>query len=159
MKLRSLLLMCILLASAACANSPASPAASVPKAATGAAVTLKLGSKGDLLQFDKTELRAPAGSKITLRLTNNAAKDSGIKHNFVLVAPGVLDAVAMDGISAGDANDYVKPGDTRVLAHTKLTAPNATSEIIFDAPPPGTYEYLCIFPGHNVQMRGKLIIE
>ena len=159
MKLRSLLLLYVLLASAACANGPAAPTAPASKVASGAAVTLKLGSKGDLLQFDKTELRAPAGSKITLRLTNNATKASGVRHNFVLVGPGVLDAVAMDGISAGDTNDYVKPGDTRVLVHTRLTAPGATSEVTFDAPPPGVYEYLCIFPGHNVQMKGKLIIE
>lgn len=151
-------MLCVLLASAACSGAPAAnaPAARV---AASVPVMLALASKGDMLQFDKTELRAPAGSKITLRLTNNAAKDSGIRHNFVLVGPGVLDAVAMDGISAGDANDYVKPGDSRVLAHTKLTAPGATSEVTFDAPPPGVYEYLCIFPGHNVQMKGKLVIE
>jgi azurin len=137
---------------AACGGGGATPA---PAAAP---VTLEIGSKGDELTYDKSELSAPAGAKITLKLKNNAAS-GGNKHNWILVKGGQADAVATDGIAAGEAAGYLKAGDNRVIAHTKLSQPGETVEVVFDAPPPGTYDFICTFPGHNVTMKGKLIIK
>ncbi|MCS7088371.1 MAG: plastocyanin/azurin family copper-binding protein [Thermoflexales bacterium] len=123
------------------------------------AVTLEISTKGNELYYDKNELRAPAGSKITLVFKNAADPNSGLLHNWVLVRPGTADAVANDGIAAGEANGYLKPGDNRVLAHTKMIKPGESDTITFDAPPAGSYDYICTFPGHAVLMRGKLIIQ
>ncbi|MCS7056508.1 MAG: plastocyanin/azurin family copper-binding protein [Thermoflexales bacterium] len=128
-------------------------------AASGTPVTLEIGSKGDALEYDKTTLEVPAGSKVTLNLKNNASPGSGVLHNWVLVRPGTLDAVAADGIAAGEANGYLKPNDNRVIAHTKMAKEGETVSVTFDAPPPGTYDFVCTFPGHATLMRGKFIVK
>ncbi len=143
---------------AACGGGGAAPAGSPP--AGGAPVTLDIGSKGDELAFDKAALEAPAGSKITLNLKNNSNPTTNLLHNWALVKGGASpDGVANDGIAAGEANGYLKPNDDRVLANTKLGKGGETVSVTFDAPPPGTYDYLCTFPGHGVLMKGKLTIK
>ncbi|MCS6848129.1 MAG: plastocyanin/azurin family copper-binding protein [Anaerolineae bacterium] len=128
-------------------------------AASGTPVTLEIASKGDALEFDKTSFEVPAGSKVTLVMKNNASPGSGVYHNWVLVRPGTIDAVAADGIAAGEANDYLKPNDNRVIAHTKMAKEGETVSVTFDAPPPGTYDFLCSFPGHATLMRGKFVVK
>lgn len=142
---------------AACGGGEAAPTPTA--AASGEPVTIEIASKGDALEFDKTELSVPAGSKVTLNLKNNASPGSGVLHNWLLVRSGTADAVAADAIAAGEANEYVKPNDNRVLAHTKLAKEGETVSITFDAPPAGTYEFLCSFPGHATLMRGKFIVK
>lgn len=102
--------------------------------------------QGQRAYYDKNELRAPANSRITLTFKNTADANSGLLHNWVLVRPGTADAVANDGIAAGEANDYIKPGDNRVIVHTKMIKPGESDTITFDAPPAGTYDYICTFP-------------
>lgn len=143
---------------AACGGGGAAPAA--PAGAPAAPVTLDIGTKGDTLEYDKTALDASAGSKITVNLKNNSAPASNLLHNWALLKAGAaIDAVANDGIAAGDANNYIKAGDDRVLAHVKLVKGGETGSVTFDAPAAGVYDYLCTFPGHNVLMRGKLTIK
>jgi azurin len=67
--------------------------------------------------------------------------------------------VANAGLGAGLANDYVAPGDKRVLAHTTTIGGGQTSSITFPTSilkAGGGYRYLCTFPGHNALMRGTL---
>jgi azurin len=62
-------------------------------------------------------------------------------------------------MGAGLANDYVAPGDKRVLAHTKTIGGGQTTSVTFQTSiltPGGDYRYLCTFPGHNALMRGTL---
>jgi len=75
------------------------------------------------------------------------------------VRPGTIDAVAADGIAAGEANNYLKPNDNRVLAYTALAKEGETVSVTFDAPPRGTYDFVCTFPGHATLMRGKFIVR
>jgi azurin len=142
---------------AACGGGSAAPAAA-PAAAN--AVSLDIGSKGDDLAYDKTTLEAPAGSKITLNFKNNSQPGVNLLHNWVLIKAGAsADAAEADGIAAGEANNYLKPNDDRVLAFTKLIKGGASDSVTFDAPPAGTYTYVCTFPGHAVLMNGKLTIQ
>ena len=70
-----------------------------------------------------------------------------------------FNAVASAGMGAGLANDYVAPGDQRVLAHTKTIGGGQTTSVTFQTSilkPGGDYRYLCTFPGHNALMRGTL---
>jgi azurin len=135
---------------AACGGG-AAPAAPAERTA----VTLELGSKGDELAWDKNELVAPANSSITIKFKNNSSA-GGNKHNVVICRPADADGVAADGIAAGEANSYEKPGDTRILAATKLIDAGASAELKFDPPASGSYTYICTFPGHNVGMKGTL---
>ncbi|HQV29913.1 MAG TPA: plastocyanin/azurin family copper-binding protein [Thermoflexales bacterium] len=147
---------------AACGGAAAPAPTAVPATAkpAAAAVVLELGTKGDELAFDKTTLSAPAGSKITIRFNNKAGAGSGMLHNVVVLKAGAsIDGVAADGIAAGEANGYVKPNDTRVLAHSKLIKGGENLDLTFDAPAPGDYIVTCTFPGHYVLMKLTLTIK
>jgi azurin len=128
-------------------------------AAAAQEVTLEIGSKGDELLFDKAELTAPAGAKVTLKFKNNASAASGNKHNWVLAKAGQADAIAADGIAAGEASNYLKAGDNRVIANTKLIEAGKEDTVTFTAPAAGSYDFICTFPGHNVAMKGKLVVQ
>jgi azurin len=141
---------------AACGGGGAAPTAA--PAAGGAPVALEIGSKGDELAYDKAELKAAPGSKVTLTLKNNSQPSANLLHNWALVKAGTGDAVANDGIAAGEAAGYLEANDDRVIAHTKMIKGGESDAVTFDAPAPGTYDFLCTFPGHAVLMKGKFIV-
>lgn len=134
------------------AETPVSPAA------TETTLTLE---GNDQMQFDKTELRVPAGQTITLTLKHTGTMDKNVMgHNFVLLKPGT-DLVAF-GQKAASAvvEDYVPASESaNVIAHTKLIGGGESVTIQFTVPEKGTYDYLCSFPGHYAIMKGKLIAE
>ena len=49
----------------------------------------------------------------------------------------------------------------KIIANTGLAGPGETVEVSFVAPKePGTYPYLCSFPGHYaVGMKGDLVVK
>jgi azurin len=116
-------------------------------------------SGNDLLQYDKQELAVPATCKeitVTLHHSGRQPRDA-MGHNWVLVNAADYTAVANAGLNAGLANDYVAPGDKRVLAHTKVIGGGETTSVTFAATllrKGGDYRYLCTFPGHNALMHG-----
>lgn len=116
-------------------------------------------SSNDMMQFDKTELRAKASQKITLTLKHTGKMDKTVMgHNFVLLNKGTdVAEFATKAMSATDT-DYIPEGD-EVIAHTKVIGGGESVTITFDAPAKGTYEYICSFPAHYGLMRGKFIIE
>ncbi len=116
---------------------------------------LTLGSDGDNMAFNKTELTAKAGSWVRVTMVNNAKGTAGMQHNWVLVRPGTETEVANAGIQAGEASDWV-PASPNVVAHTHLLkkGDGEKDSITFIAPPAGDYPYVCTFPGHAVVMKG-----
>src|SRR6266436_9017833 len=90
-------------------------------------------SGNDLMQYDKSELSAPATCKeitVTLHHTGKLPKEA-MGHNWVLVNATDLAAVATAGMGAGLASDYLAPGDPRVLAHTKTIGGGETTSVTF----------------------------
>ena len=118
-------------------------------------------SGNDQMQYDKQTLTVPASCKevtLTLHHTGKLPREA-MGHNWVLVNAADFDAVANAGLGAGLANDYVAPGDKRVLAHTRTIGGGQTASVTFPTSllkPGGDYRYLCSFPGHNALMRGTL---
>jgi len=89
----------------------------------------------------------------------NMPKDK-MGHNFVLLKKGVdVAAFGMEAMKAGLDKDYIPNDGADVIAHTKLLGGGETDTISFKAPEPGTYEYICSYPGHFSLMRGVLIVE
>jgi len=111
------------------------------------------------MQYDKQELAVPATCQqitVTLHHTGKLPKEA-MGHNWVLVNGPDLAAVANAGMGAGLANNYVAPGDKRVLAATKVIGGGDTTSVTFAASllkKGGDYKYLCTFPGHNALMHG-----
>jgi azurin len=116
-------------------------------------------SGSDQMQYDKHELLVPDSCKevtLTLHHTGKLPREA-MGHNWVLVNAADLAAVANAGMGAGLANNYVAPGDKRVLAHTKTIGGGETTSVTFSTSglkKGADYKYLCTFPGHNALMNG-----
>ncbi len=116
-------------------------------------------SGNDQMQYDKQTLTVPASCKevsVTLRHIGKLPREA-MGHNWVLVNAAELEAVANAGMGAGLANDYVAPGDKRVLAHTKVIGGGQSTSVTFPTSilkAGGDYRYLCTFPGHHALMHG-----
>lgn len=136
---------------AACGSGNVAPTA----VASGPSVTFDL-SADDNVDFSQLKLDAPAGSKITLSLTN---KSTDKQFNWVLAKPGKMLSVATNGSGESEATGYLQPGDPDVIANTKLIKPGMSDTITFTAPPPGEYQFFCTFPGYFIRMHGTLTIK
>ena len=90
-------------------------------------------SGNDAMQFDKKELSVAADcTQVELTLHHSGKLPAqAMGHNWVLAKTSDVAAVASDGIAAGFANDHIKKGDTRVIAHTKLVGGGQTTSITF----------------------------
>ncbi len=118
---------------------------------------LNIASVGDTMAYDQTSLTVKTGQHVRLTLTNRGTSPA-MKHNWVLVKPNTESAVATRGLAAGEGAGYVQAGDADVLAHTALSQPGGTVSVEFTAPAPGSYPYICTFPGHWMTMRGTLTV-
>ena len=74
-----------------------------------------------------------------------------------LVLEGRGEVTSVD--SAGPDNNWVPPGDPRVIANTVLIGPGESTEVTFTAPESGTYQFVCTFPGHNFTMFGDFVVN
>lgn len=115
---------------------------------------VQIGTPGDDLKFDRTLLKAKAGSTLKITFTNRASKSSGLQHNLVVTQPGKAEEVANAGIVAGPDKSYV-PDSPQVLAKTKLLTAGQSESILVRIPEtPAEYPFLCTFPGHSITMKG-----
>ncbi|WNL44658.1 azurin [Dyella sp. BiH032] len=115
----------------------------------------------DAMQFNQKSIEVPKTCKqftVTLKHTGKLPK-AAMGHNWVLAATADEAGINADGAKAGVASDYLKPGDTRVLAHTKLIGggESATATVPVAKLKAGeTYAFFCSFPGHAALMKGTL---
>ncbi len=76
----------------------------------------------DAMQFNTSAITVPKTCKqftVTLKHTGKLPK-AAMGHNWVLTTAADQPGVLGDGSAAGLDNNYVKPNDTRVIAHTKV---------------------------------------
>lgn len=113
----------------------------------------------DAMKFDKSELKAKAGQKITLTLTHTGKMAKNVMgHNWVLLKQGAdITAFAEKAIAAGPDKEYIP--EENVIVSTKIIGGGESVTITFDAPAAGTYDFICSFPGHYGMMKGKFIVE
>ena len=103
--------------------------------------------------FDKDSLVIRPGSQVTVAFTNKASIKE-IQHNWVLVQAGMENSVAAAGLAAGSGSGWVPEDDPDVLSYVRLLDGGDSDEVSFSAPPPGTYAFICTFPGHAATMHG-----
>jgi azurin len=115
----------------------------------------------DQMTFDTQSIEVSKSCKsftINLKHTGTMPK-TAMGHNWVLSKAADAQAIATDGIAAGLDNDYLKPGDERVIAHTKIIGGGETATTSFEVAKleAGTpYQFFCSFPGHIGLMKGEL---
>ncbi len=109
------------------------------------------------LQFDISEVKVKAGSKVRLTFNNN----DDMLHNFVITQPGAANAVGEAALALGlkgSEMNYI-PDMKEVLFHSNLLQPESSETIYFTAPSkPGIYQYVCTFPGHHALMQGRMVV-
>src|SRR5690606_9879264 len=106
-------------------------------------------------------LTVPASCKtytVTLKHTGQLPK-TVMGHNFVVGAAADIAGIATDGMKAGAAADYVKAGDSRVIAHSTVVGGGESTTVkipVAKLKAGETYNYVCTFPGHSSIMKGTL---
>lgn len=118
----------------------------------------------DMMQYNKSSITVPAScTEFTVHLKHVGTLARNVMgHNWVLTKTADMHAVDADGLKAGLDNNYVKPGDPRVVAHTKVIAGGESTSVTFEVAPlksGGPYSFFCSFPGHIGLMNGTLTVE
>ena len=116
-------------------------------------------NSNDQMLFDKSILKAKAGEEVNLILnhTGKIGKEF-MGHNFVLLKNDVdVDDFAQAAMLAKE-NEYIPDGDD-TIAYTSMIGGGESDQISFTVNNPGTYVFLCTFPGHYQIMRGEFIVE
>lgn len=122
-------------------------------------VTFDLKTVPQEMAFDQTVLKATAGQTIEIKLKNM----DQMPHNLVVVAPGSLNEFGPtvdQFVTTPNAEKmgYV-PNSRYVLGATKMLDPNESDSIFITLPEePGTYPFVCTFPGHWRFMQGEIIV-
>lgn len=139
MKLRIVFCVCVLSALLAGCEGPSSPTVSA----------------GDAFAFEPTAISVAANSATAIAFKNNA---SGLQHNWVLVNGDETVAAQVDE-EAQSAPNYVPQGP-QVLAASQLLNSGAQAKVAIPALQPGSYTYICTFPGHfQAGMKGALTVK
>lgn len=112
------------------------------------------------LQYEQRELRAKPGEYLAVHFAN----PDTMPHNWVLTRAGAADRVAsLADRMVADPDALVRsyvPDSDDILCHSRLLMPGSSCTLYLRAPEePGSYPYLCTFPGHSQIMRGILVIE
>jgi len=113
----------------------------------------------DAMQFDKKEIAVAADCTSVEVTLHHGGKlpAQAMGHNFVLAKSADVAGIASDGIGAGFANDHIKPGDARVIAHTKIVGGGQSASVTIPTSKlkaGEAYTFFCSFPGHSAIMKG-----
>ena len=136
----------------------AAGALSAPAMAAGCETVVE---SNDAMQFNVKNIDMPKSCKkfsVTLKHVGKMPK-TAMGHNIAISTAADMQAAITDGMAAGAAADYVKAGDARVLAHSKVIGGGETTKMDIDVTKlkAGTdYVFFCSFPGHSALMKGTL---
>jgi len=117
----------------------------------------------DAMQFNTKEISIDKTCKeftIKLEHTGKLPKNA-MGHNVVISKKSDEKGIATDGMAAGLDNNYVKPDDPRVIAHTDVVGGGESTSVTFDVSKLSEgedYAFFCSFPGHWAVMTGKVTL-
>ena len=114
----------------------------------------------DQMRFNLENIEVEAGQTVRLTLRHVGQLDENVMgHNFVLLEQGTNVPEFAQAAAQARANDYIPEGGENVIANTEMIGGGEEVTIEFEAPAPGTYTFICSFPGHYVQMQGQFIVS
>ena len=146
-------------------NAPAKPATGSSPPAVKSDLPLKEFeiSGNDQMKFSVTTMEAQAGQPLKVVFKNvGTMPKASMGHNWALLAKGTDPVKLMEAGFAAAATDYIPPDMAhQVIAKTKILGPGESETLTFNAPSePGSYEYICSFPGHfAIGMKGTLTVK
>ena len=140
----------------------AAPAAAAQDKPASSARTVEL-TGGDDMKYSVTSIPAKPGETLRIRLTSKGTLPKiAMAHNVVVLKAGAKQIDFANAAAMAAATGYI-PADMKdqVLAATTMAGPGETVEVTFKVPTaPGTYPYMCTFPGHFAAgMRGTIVVK
>ncbi|MDQ2702270.1 MAG: azurin [Pseudomonadota bacterium] len=118
----------------------------------------------DMMKFNVGNIDVSKSCKdftINLKHTGKLAKNV-MGHNVVVAKATDMKGIDADGIKAGLAADYVKAGDSRVIAHSKVVGGGESTSVKIPVAKligAGPYAFFCSFPGHSALMKGTITLK
>ena len=115
----------------------------------------------DTMMYSKNSFEVKSGQKIKLTFKNTGKLPKvAMGHNIVILKKSVdLIKFCSEAVKFPTNEYFPKGREKDVIGRTKLLGPGEEDTIYFMAPEPGTYEYVCTFPGHFALMKGKMIVK
>ncbi|WP_332845940.1 azurin [Pseudomonas lactucae] len=118
----------------------------------------------DQMSFNTKEIVIDKSCKtFTVNLEHSGSLPKNVMgHNWVLTSAANMQLVATDGMAAGIDKNYLKEGDDRIIAHTKIIGAGEKDSVTFDVAKlaAGTdYAFFCSFPGHISMMKGTVVVK
>ncbi len=118
----------------------------------------------DQMSFDTKEISIDKSCKtFTVELKHSGSLPKNVMgHNWVLSKTADMQPIATDGLSAGIDKNYLKEGDARIIAHTKIIGAGETDSVTFDVSKLAageSYGFFCSFPGHISMMKGTVTLK
>ncbi|KAI2691875.1 MULTISPECIES: azurin [unclassified Pseudomonas] len=118
----------------------------------------------DQMSFDTKDVSIDKSCKtFTVELKHSGSLPKNVMgHNWVLSKTADMQPIATDGLAAGIDKNYLKDGDTRIIAHTKIIGAGETDSVTFDVSKLAageSYGFFCSFPGHISMMKGTVTLK
>lgn len=118
----------------------------------------------DQMSFNTKAVEIDKSCKtFTVNLTHSGSLPKNVMgHNWVLSKEADMQSIATDGLGAGIEKDYLKDGDARIIAHTKVIGAGEKDSVTFDVSkldPSEKYGFFCSFPGHIGMMKGTVTLK
>ncbi|MNF62309.1 Azurin precursor [compost metagenome] len=118
----------------------------------------------DQMSFNTKAIEIDKSCKtFTVNLSHSGSLPKNVMgHNWVLSKEADMQPIATDGLSAGIDKDYLKDGDARVIAHTKVIGAGEKDSVTFDVSKLAAgekYGFFCSFPGHISMMKGTVTLK
>ena len=118
----------------------------------------------DQMSFNTKEIVIDKSCKtFTVELTHSGNLPKNVMgHNLVVSKTADMQPIATDGLAAGIDKNYLKDGDTRIIAHTKIIGAKETDSVTFDVSKLSAdekYGFFCSFPGHISMMKGTVTLK
>jgi azurin len=118
----------------------------------------------DQMSFNTKEITIDKSCKtFTVNLAHSGSLPKNVMgHNWVLSKTADMAGIATDGMAAGIDKNYLKEGDARIIAHTKIIGAGEKDSVTFDVSKltaGESYQFFCSFPGHNSMMKGAVVLK
>ncbi|RAU43116.1 MULTISPECIES: azurin [unclassified Pseudomonas] len=118
----------------------------------------------DQMSFNTKAIEIDKSCKeFTINLEHSGSLPKNVMgHNLVISKEADMQPIATDGLSAGIDKQYLKEGDARVIAHTKIIGAGEKDSLTLDVSkldPAQKYGFFCSFPGHISMMKGTVTLK
>ena len=128
------------------------------------AVLIRLGTLQYGVGFEPDEVHVPFVDTVRIVFRNDVDPSWQMAHSVAIATPGrekeLVASLRAMHVGHHEVHEALR-GSPTILAMTDSLEPGASETIEFHPPGPGTYEYICLVPGHADRMRmtGRLVVE